>query len=175
VTGAGNFLADLGTHAANSLASFGNAMPNHPVDTAAAVGGMALTAISSAGEAALDATGVGAIAGVPLNVVSAGGIAVGGTMTIGAVGDLARHTMTDNHVEPVKPRTNATKPTKTDRLKEHLTDKDLDGARRELNGEVVARKGDGTVGPRHRSQGPERPLEPDQPAETPAQRLPAGT
>ncbi|WP_084145018.1 putative T7SS-secreted protein [Amycolatopsis jejuensis] len=35
-------------------------------------------------------------------------------------------------------------PTKTDRLKEHLTDKDLDGARRELNGEVVARKADGT-------------------------------
>ncbi|MDX3187734.1 polymorphic toxin type 28 domain-containing protein [Streptomyces sp. MN03-5084-2B] len=91
-----------------------------------------------------DATGVGAIAGVPLNVVSAAGIAVGGTMTVGAVGDLARHAMTDDHVEPVKPRTNPTKPTKTDRLKEHLTDKDLDGARRELNGEVVARKGDGT-------------------------------
>jgi hypothetical protein len=144
---AGNFLADLGTHAANSLASFGNAMLNHPVDTAAAVGGMALTAISSAGEGAgiaLDATGVGAIAGVPLNVVSAAGIAVGGTMTVGAVGDLARHAMTDDHVEPVKPRANPTKPTKTDRLKEHLTDKDLDGARRELNGEVVARKGDGT-------------------------------
>jgi hypothetical protein len=144
---AGNFLADLGTHAANSLASFGNAMLNHPVDTAAAVGGIALTAISSAGEGAgiaLDATGIGAIAGVPLNVVSAAGIAVGGTMTVGAVGDLARHAATDDHVEPVKPRANPTKPTKTDRLKEHLTDKDLDGARRELNGEVVARKGDGT-------------------------------
>ncbi|MEV5721470.1 putative T7SS-secreted protein [Amycolatopsis mediterranei] len=144
---AGNFLADLGTHAANSLASFGNAMLNHPVDTAAAVGGIALTAISSAGEGAgiaLDATGVGAIAGVPLNVVSAAGIAVGGTMTVGAVGDLARHAATDDHVEPVKPRSNPTNPTKTDRLKEHLTDKDLDGARRELNGEVVARKGDGT-------------------------------
>ncbi|RSM41902.1 hypothetical protein DMA12_23465 [Amycolatopsis balhimycina DSM 5908] len=144
---AGNFLADLGTHAANSLASFGNAMLNHPVDTAAAVGGIALTTISSAGEGAgiaLDATGVGAIAGVPLNAVSAAGIAAGGTMTVGAVGDLARHAMTDDHVEPVKPRANPTKPTKTDRLKEHLTDKDLDGARRELNGEVVARKGDGT-------------------------------
>jgi hypothetical protein len=143
----GNFLADIGTHAANSLASFGNAMLNHPVDTAAAVGGIALTAISSAGEGAgiaLDATGVGAIAGVPLNIVSAAGIAVGGTVTVGAVGDLARHAMTDDHVEPVKPRANPTKPTKTDRLKEHLTEKDLDGARRELNGEVVARKGDGT-------------------------------
>ncbi|MFB9687335.1 polymorphic toxin type 28 domain-containing protein [Amycolatopsis plumensis] len=100
--------------------------------------------MGSAGEGvgiALDATGIGAIAGVPLNAVSAAGIAVGGTMTVGAVGDLARHAMTDDHVEPVKPHTN---PTKTDRLREHLTDKDLDGARRELNGEVVARKGDGT-------------------------------
>ncbi|MGX1773705.1 PA14 domain-containing protein [Nocardia brasiliensis] len=34
--------------------------------------------------------------------------------------------------------------TPTDRLKEHLTDRDLDAARRELNGEVVARKSDGT-------------------------------
>jgi hypothetical protein len=34
--------------------------------------------------------------------------------------------------------------TKTDRLKEHLTSRDLDAARRELGGEVVARKGDGT-------------------------------
>ncbi|WP_063057436.1 polymorphic toxin type 28 domain-containing protein [Nocardia sienata] len=36
------------------------------------------------------------------------------------------------------------RPTKTDKIKEHLTDRDLDAARRELNGEVVARKPDGT-------------------------------
>ncbi|MGQ4601606.1 polymorphic toxin type 28 domain-containing protein, partial [Nocardia sp. R6R-6] len=35
-------------------------------------------------------------------------------------------------------------PTPTDRVKEHLTDRDLDAARRELDGEVVARKPDGT-------------------------------
>ncbi|GAA3754608.1 Flp pilus assembly pilin Flp [Spinactinospora alkalitolerans] len=35
-------------------------------------------------------------------------------------------------------------PTKTDRIKEHLTERDLDAARRELDGEVVARKPDGT-------------------------------
>ena len=34
--------------------------------------------------------------------------------------------------------------TPTDRAKEHLTPRDLDAARRELNGEVVARKPDGT-------------------------------
>lgn len=35
-------------------------------------------------------------------------------------------------------------PTKTDKIKEHLTQRDLDAARRELDGEVVARKADGT-------------------------------
>jgi RHS repeat-associated protein len=35
-------------------------------------------------------------------------------------------------------------PTKTDRQKEHLTERDLDAARREAKGEVVARKPDGT-------------------------------
>lgn len=35
-------------------------------------------------------------------------------------------------------------PTRTDRMKEHLTPRDLDAARRELGGEVVARKPDGT-------------------------------
>jgi RHS repeat-associated protein len=35
-------------------------------------------------------------------------------------------------------------PTPTERFKEHLTDRDLDAARRELLGEVVARKPDGT-------------------------------
>jgi hypothetical protein len=142
----GNFVADMGTHAVNTLASFGNAMLNHPIDTAAAVAGIGLTVISSAGEGlgiGLDATGVGAVVGVPLNVVSAAGMAVGGTMIVGSVGDLGRHAMTDDKVEPVKPRTNPTKPTKTDRLKEHLTEKDLDGAKRELNGEVVARKSTG--------------------------------
>ncbi|WP_353963378.1 polymorphic toxin type 28 domain-containing protein [Streptomyces sp. NBC_00091] len=35
-------------------------------------------------------------------------------------------------------------PTKTDRIAEHLTFRDLDAAKRELGGEVVARKADGT-------------------------------
>ncbi|GAA1400817.1 RHS repeat-associated core domain-containing protein [Oerskovia paurometabola] len=35
-------------------------------------------------------------------------------------------------------------PTKTDRIAEHLTSRDLDAAKRELGGEVVARKADGT-------------------------------
>ncbi|UOZ08578.1 putative T7SS-secreted protein [Amycolatopsis sp. WQ 127309] len=143
----GNFAADFGGHLLNGLASFGNAMLNHPVDTATMVAGAALTSISSAGEVGglvLDATGVGAIVGVPANVVSAAGIAVGGTMMASAAGDLARDAAGEDHVEVVKPRANPQQPTKTDRLKEHLTERDLDAARRELDGEVVARKGDGT-------------------------------
>lgn len=42
-----------------------------------------------------------------------------------------------------KPRREPGRPTKTDRLKENLTEKDLDGARRELNGEVVKEKSTG--------------------------------
>ncbi|EMD23487.1 hypothetical protein B0293_01035 [Amycolatopsis azurea DSM 43854] len=143
---AGNFLADMGGHAVNALASFGNAMLNNPADVALAAAGAGLTYISAAGEGlgiALDATGIGAVAGVPLNAVSAAGMAVGGTMVVGAVGDLAKHAMTDDKATPVKARTSPSKPTKTDRMKEHLTEKDLDGAKRELNGEVVARKSSG--------------------------------
>lgn len=143
----GDFAQSFGAHALNGLASFGNAMLNHPIDTAAFVGGAALTMISSAGEAGgllLDATGIGAIVGVPVNVVSTAGIVAGGAMMVTSGGDLARHAATDDQVEPVKPRANPKQPTKTDRMKEHLTDRDLDAARRELNGEVVARKGNGT-------------------------------
>jgi hypothetical protein len=143
----GDFAQSFGARALNGLASVGNAMLQHPLDTAGLVGGAALTMISSAGEVGglmLDATGIGAVIGVPANVVSAAGIAVGGTMMVASIGDLARHSATDDQVEVVKPRASSKTPNKTDRLKEHLTDKDLDGARRELNGEVVARKSSGT-------------------------------
>jgi hypothetical protein len=57
---------------------------------------------------------------------------------------------TARSAEPIQPRRTfdppgGTEPTKTDRLKEHLSDRDLDAARRELAGEVVARKSDGTA------------------------------
>jgi hypothetical protein len=87
------------------MASAGNAMLNHPLDTLAAAGGIGLTVISGAGEGlggVLDATGVGAIAGVPLNIVSAAGIAAGASITGAAVMDMAAHAAVDGHVEPVK-------------------------------------------------------------------------
>ena len=48
-----------------------------------------------------DATGVGAVAGVPLNAVSAAGIATGATMTGVAVANIASNAAGDDHVSPM--------------------------------------------------------------------------
>ncbi|MFC8431534.1 putative T7SS-secreted protein [Streptomyces sp. NPDC057253] len=101
----GDELVDGGKTVVNDLASFGNAMVQHPGDSAAMLGGMLLAGVSAGGEGlgvALDATGVGAIAGVPLNVVSAAGITAGvGLAGAGAV-DLAQHATSDSQVEPLR-------------------------------------------------------------------------
>jgi hypothetical protein len=101
----GEDLLDGGKTVVNDLASFGNAMVQHPGDSAAMLGGMLLAGVSAGGEGlgvALDATGVGAVAGVPLNVVSAAGIATGvGLAGAGAV-DLAQHATNDSKVEPLR-------------------------------------------------------------------------
>lgn len=86
--GAKTALADT----VNGLASFGNAAIHDPGGVAATVGGIALTGISAGGEGlgvVLDATGVGAIAGVPLNIASAAGMAVGTTITAGGITSIA--------------------------------------------------------------------------------------
>ncbi|GCD44273.1 putative T7SS-secreted protein [Streptomyces paromomycinus] len=108
----GDFFSDVGDGlmdgakvVVNDLASFGNAMIQHPGDSAAMAGGMLLAGVSAGGEAlgvALDATGVGAVAGVPLNAVSAAGIATGvGLVGVGAM-DLAQHAKSDSAVEPLQ-------------------------------------------------------------------------
>lgn len=101
----GDGLVDGGKTVVNDLASFGNAMIQHPGDSAAMLGGMLLTGVSAGGEGlgvALDATGIGAVAGVPLNAVSAAGIVTGvGLAGAGAV-DLAQHAGNDSRVEPLK-------------------------------------------------------------------------
>lgn len=146
-------LEDVGATMVNDVASFGDAVVNHPGDVLSAIGGAGLTALSSAGDAggfALDATGIGAIAGVPLNAVSTAGVVAGSGIIAAAGADLMHHAMTDDEVSPMKVESSGgggsdePGPTKTDRLKEHLTDRDLDAARRELDGEVVATKSDGT-------------------------------
>ena len=139
---------DVGAHVLNTAASVGNAMVNHPLDTAALAGGIALTGISAtaqAGGLALDATGVGAVVGVPINVVAAAGMAAGATVTVAASTSIMQNAAGQDAVAPVSGSSPArTVPTKTDRLKEHLSPKDLDAARRELNGEVVKTKSTGT-------------------------------
>ena len=61
---------------------------------AATIGGTALAGISAGGEAlgvGLDATGVGALAGVPLNVVSAAGIVTGSGIAAAGLNSLAQN------------------------------------------------------------------------------------
>lgn len=61
--------------------------------------------LSTAGEGGgfvLDATGVGAIAGVPLNDVSAAGMATGVGITGVSIAAMASQAAGDDHVEPLK-------------------------------------------------------------------------
>jgi hypothetical protein len=75
------------------LADVGDAIVHDPVAVAGVVGGAALTGVSLAGEGvgiALDATGVGAVVGVPLDVASAVGIAVGTGVAAAGVASIAK-------------------------------------------------------------------------------------
>jgi hypothetical protein len=102
---AGADLENAGAHALNGLASFGNAMVHHPGDVALAAAGAGLMVVSGAadaGGAVLDATGVGAIVGVPINVVSTAGVVAGGGMLAAGVGDLTMNATGDDHVSPAR-------------------------------------------------------------------------
>lgn len=78
---------------ANGVASLGNAMLHDPGAVGETLAGAALMTLSAGGEVggvALDATGVGAILGVPANVVSAMGIATGAGLAGVGVHSLAQ-------------------------------------------------------------------------------------
>ncbi len=83
----GHFAEEMGETALSDLASFGSALGHDPGAAAELLGGAGLTVLGAGGEVGgvvLDATGIGAILGVPANVVSAAGIATGaGLMTAG--------------------------------------------------------------------------------------------
>ncbi len=73
----------LGEDVVNATASVGNAMIHDPGGVFSVLGGIGLTTVSAGGEVlgvGLDATGVGAVAGVPLNALSTAGIASGATI-----------------------------------------------------------------------------------------------
>lgn len=89
----------------NGLASLGNAMVQHPGDTALAAGGLALAGLGMGGEvggSALDLSVAGAPAGIAINVGSAGVIAGGLAMAGPAIGDLTVHANTDDGVQPMR-------------------------------------------------------------------------
>jgi len=74
------FLGNMGADAGNVAVSFGNACMEHPEDLISTLSGVLLIIAGSGGEAggaALDATGIGAVIGVPLNIASAAVITAG--------------------------------------------------------------------------------------------------
>ncbi|MCH5674224.1 putative T7SS-secreted protein [Streptomyces gilvus] len=80
VSGVGDFLEDVGMTVVSDLASLGNAMIHDPGSTASVVLGLGLTVLGAGEEAGgvlLDATGIGAALGIPINVAAAAQIAVG--------------------------------------------------------------------------------------------------
>lgn len=87
----------------NGVVSVGNAMTEHPDETAALLIGLLTMAGGDAIESsgvALDATGVGAVAGVPLNIIGAGVIGAGATAAGAAGVSIGRHAMTDSSRSP---------------------------------------------------------------------------
>lgn len=103
-------VGDAGAAVINGVASFGNAATNNPGAVLAGLGGVTLTAVSATGELAgvtLDATGVGAVAGVPLNVASTAGMATGIGITTAAMAEISSDAAGADHVEVVEPSNEA--------------------------------------------------------------------
>lgn len=78
----------------NGLADVGQAALEHPGDLLTIAGGLGLIALGSAGEGGgglLDATGVGAVVGIPINVASAGLIASGAGLAGAGAVSLGQH------------------------------------------------------------------------------------
>lgn len=101
----GDFCANVGAHIVNGVASFGNALLNHPDEVMQALGGLGLTVASSAGEGlgvVLDATGIGLPAGASLQGVSTIGLAGGLTITGAAMASIVQHAAGDDHIEPIQ-------------------------------------------------------------------------
>ncbi|MFI6079135.1 hypothetical protein ACIA5C_47280 [Actinoplanes sp. NPDC051343] len=87
----------------NGAASLGNAAVHHPGDVALAAAGAGLMIVGAGGDAGglvLDATGIGAVVGVPVNVVSTAAVVSGGTMAVGGLGDLMMHASSDDQTSP---------------------------------------------------------------------------
>ncbi len=104
----GDFFEDTGAWAynhtivpgVNGLADLGQAIIEHPEDLLSMLGGLGLIVLGGAGEGGgglLDVTGVGAIAGVPINIASAAVIASGAALTGAGGADLAQNAAQNHH------------------------------------------------------------------------------
>ena len=86
----------------DGLANVGQAIIEHPEDLAGLLLGAGMISLGTGGEVggvALDATGVGAVAGVPINIASAGLIAAGAGVMAMSGGDLVSNAaQNDNQV-----------------------------------------------------------------------------
>jgi hypothetical protein len=86
----------------NGAADLGQAMVEHPADVAGLLLGGGMIVLGGSGEVggvALDATGVGAVVGVPINIAAAGLIAAGAGIVAMSAGDLGSNAAkNDNHV-----------------------------------------------------------------------------
>ncbi|WP_329457036.1 putative T7SS-secreted protein [Streptomyces sp. NBC_01497] len=93
LSGAGHVAKDVGETVATDLASIGNAAINNPGSLAETAGGIGLMALGAGGEVGgtmLDATGIGALVGVPANVASAGAIASGAGLAGAGMSNILR-------------------------------------------------------------------------------------
>lgn len=95
--------------AGNAVASFGQALIEHPDTLGEILGGMLMMDGGIAGEAGggiLDATGIGAVVGVPANIAAAGLIGAGATLAGTGVMQAVGHAQSDSRVEPFKQQQN---------------------------------------------------------------------
>ncbi|MEK6312314.1 MAG: hypothetical protein V4755_16590, partial [Curtobacterium sp.] len=124
---------DAAAVAGNIFASLGNAMVEHPDETLELLGGLAMMAAGGAvegGGVALDATGVGAVIGVPANAAGIALMGAGATAAAAGGGQLGVHAMTDDRETPFR----------TD----HASEADKAGRAKEPNEDHPGRSKDGT-------------------------------
>jgi hypothetical protein len=115
--GLGHDAEHAGASALDDLASFGNAIINHPLDGLGMAGGAMLAGVSGIGDGAglvLDATGVGAVVGVPINAITTAGVIAGSGLMLASGADLAGHAAGDDHVDPVNADSGSGSPSSPD-------------------------------------------------------------
>lgn len=99
----GSASTSIPTDLGNAAASVGHAALRNPLSGLAVVGGSALAVVGAAGAVgslALDLTGVGAVAGVPLGAASAAAVVSGVGLAGAGLLDITRHAVSDARVSP---------------------------------------------------------------------------